>query len=358
MENPHIFYAGPSLLPKPVYDEAAAAVKDFAGTGVSVLSTGHRTAGWGAVMDETRSLWRELLDIPEDYEILFLAGGASMEFLRIPMNFLERKAAYLDTGVWARKALNEAQGIGDAYAVASSADRNYNYVPKGFDIPEDLDYLHVTTNNTVYGTQMHEDLDSPVPLIADMSSDILSRPVDVGRYAVIYGGAQKNAGTAGVSFVIVRRNLLGRVSRRIPTLLDYREHVQKASMSNTPPVFSIFVMNRTLHWIKSRGGVKELQKENILKAEALYGEIDRNPMFVGTADRQDRSLMNVRFVMAPGKESLEAEFLSAAETAGIIGIKGHRSVGGLRASIYNACTAQDVDALVKCMKEFEEKHRW
>lgn len=356
MENLHIFYAGPSLLPKPVYDEAAAAVKDFAGTGASVLSTGHRTPQWGCLMDDTRALWRELLDIPDDYEILFLAGGASMEFLRIPMNFLERRAGYVDTGVWAQKALAEARGVGDAFVVASSAEDGYNSIPKDFAIPQDIDYLHITTNNTIYGTELQKDLDSPVPLIADMSSDILTRPVDVRKYAAIYGGAQKNAGTAGVSFVIVSRSALGKVTRRIPTLLDYRVHADRESMANTPPVFPIFVMNRTLHWIKDNGGVAAMRRAALDRAGALYAEIDRNALFEGTAAREDRSLMNVRFVMSAGYGCLENDFLEFAGKCGIVGIRGHRSAGGLRASIYNACTMDDIQALTECMREFERMH--
>lgn len=356
MGKKHIFYAGPSLLPQPVYEEAAAAVTDFAGTSVSVLSTGHRTPQWGALMEETSALWRELLEIPSDYEVLFLAGGASMEFLRVPFNLLEHRAGYLDTGVWASKALKEAQGIGEAYAVASSADRGYDYVPKGFEIPSDLDYLHITTNNTIYGTEIREDMQCPVPLVADMSSDILSRPVEISRYALVYGGAQKNAGTAGVSFVIVRRDVLGHVSRHIPTLLDYRKHIEGKSMVNTPPVFSIFVMNRTLHWIKSKGGVSVLHRENVRKAGTLYSEIERNSLFRATADPRDRSVMNVRFELLPEFGHLEDEFLNYAESQDIVGIKGHRTVGGFRASIYNACSQEDVDALVNCMKTFEIKH--
>ena len=253
----------------------------------------------------------------------------------------------------AKKALKEAKGLGNAYAIASSADRNYCYIPKGYEIPADLDYFHITTNNTIYGTEIREDIDCPVPLVADMSSDIMSRPVDVSKYALIYGGAQKNVGPAGVAFAIVRKDILGKVSRYIPTMLDYRTHIDKGSMFNTPPVFSIFIMNETLKWIKSMGGVEEIHKLNLRKAETLYAEIDRNSMFIGTADKEDRSIMNVCFVMAPGKEALQDEFLAFAKERGMVGIKGHRSVGGFRASIYNACTQEDVEALVDCMKEFE-----
>ena len=305
-------------------------------------------------MDECRALWKELLNIPDGYEVLFLGGGASLEFLMAAMNFLEKKAAYLDTGMWAKKALKEAKGIGDAYAIASSAEANYTYIPKGFEIPTDIDYLHITTNNTIYGTEIKKDLDSPVPLIADMSSDILSRPVDVSKYNLIYAGAQKNAGPAGVAVAIVKVDALGKVSRYLPTMLDYRTHIDKGSRFNTPPVISILVMTETLKWLKAKGGVEAINKINEKKAATLYAEIDRNPLFVGTANVEDRSIMNVCFVMAPGYEDLQDEFLNFAKGKGMVGIKGHRSVGGFRASLYNACTQEDVDALVACMQEFEK----
>lgn len=356
MSTKHIFNAGPCLLPQQVLDETVSQIKDFKGTGVSLLSISHRTKGWEEVMDETRALWKELLHIPEDYEVIFLPGGASMEFLYVAMNYLEHKAAYLETGVWAKKALKEAKGLGEAYALASSADRNYCYLPKGYEIPSDLDYLHITTNNTIYGTELRTDIDSPVPLIADMSSDIMSRPVDVSKYVMIYGGAQKNVGPAGVTFAIVKKDSLGKVSRYIPTMLDLRVHIEKESMFNTPAVLPIYVMNRTLNWIKQEGGVAEMQRRDEEKAAALYAEIDRNPLFVGTADKEDRSIMNVCFVMAQGYEHLQDEFLAFASARDIVGIKGHRSVGGFRASIYNACTLEDVNALVDTMKEFAEIH--
>ena len=337
MKKVHVFNAGPCLLPQVAIDNTIEALKDFSGTGMSVLCISHRTKEWDAVMDECRALWKELLHIPDTHEVVFLGGGASLQFLYVAMNFLEKKAAYLDTGVWASKALKEAKGIGDAYAIASSKDKNYTYIPKGFEIPADLDYLHITTNNTIYGTEIHEDLDVPCPLIADMSSDIMSRPVDVSKYDLIYGGAQKNVGPAGVIFAIVRKDALGRVSRYIPTMLDYR----------------IFVMKETLKWLKSIGGVEAMYEINKKKAALLYDEIDRNSMFVGTAVKEDRSLMNVCFVMAPGKEALQDEFFAFAKERGMVGIKGHRSVGGFRASLYNACSIEDVQALVDCMKEFE-----
>ena len=353
----HVFNAGPCLLPQVAIDNAIEALKDFSGTGISVLSISHRTKEWDAVMDECRALWKELLHIPDTHEVVFLGGGASLQFLYVAMNFLEKKAAYLDTGVWAHKALVEAQGIGEAYAIACSKDKNYTYIPTGFDIPKDLDYLHITTNNTIYGTEIKEDMDCPVPLIADMSSDIMSHPVDVSKYTLIYGGAQKNVGPAGVIFAIIRKDALGKVTRHIPTMLDYRTHIDKLSMFNTPPVFNIFVMNETLKWIKSMGGVEAIQKINRKKADLLYGEIDRNSLFVGTAEKEDRSLMNVCFVMAPGHEDLQDEFMAFAKDAGMVGIKGHRSVGGFRASLYNACTLEDVQALVDCMQAFEKLHK-
>lgn len=357
MAEVHVFNAGPCLLPSEVLDQAVDAIRDFSGTGVSLLSISHRTKEWENIMDETRALWRELLKIPDTHEVVFLSGGASMEFLYVAMNYLEHKAAYLDTGVWASKAIKEAGGLGEVEVVASSKDKNYCYIPKDYVIPGDADYFHITTNNTIYGTEIHSDPVCPVPLIADMSSDIMSRPVDVSRYAMIYGGAQKNVGTAGCTFAIIRKDSLGKVSRYLPTMLDLRVHIDKASMFNTPPVFAIYIMNRTLKWIKANGGVEAMQIRNALKAKTLYGEIERNSLFVGTAEKEDRSFMNVCFVMAPGYEHLQDEFLSFAKAQGMIGIKGHRSVGGFRASIYNASTQEDVQALVDCMREFESLHK-
>ena len=280
-------------MPQVVLDRANDAIKEFAGTGVSLLCISHRTKEWEAVMDETRALWKELLHIPEGYEVVFLSSGASMEFLYVAMNYLEKKAAYLDTGVWASKAIKEAQGLGEAVVVASSKDKNYTYVPKNYEIPQDADYFHITTNNTIYGTEIHEDIDCPIPLIADMSSDIMSRPIDVSKYAMIYGGAQKNVGTAGCTFAIIKKDTLGKVTRYLPAMLDLRNHIDKGSMYNTPPVFSIFVMNETLKWLKSIGGVEAIYEINKIKAQTLYDEIDRNSLFVGTAQKEDRSIMNV-----------------------------------------------------------------
>lgn len=357
MKKVYNFNAGPCVLPQAAIDATIEALKDFKGTGIPVISVSHRTKEWDAVMDECRSLWRELLNIPDTHEVIFLGGGASLQFLYVAMNLLENKAAYLETGVWAKKALKEAKGLGNAYAIASSADKTYSYIPKGYEIPSDLDYFHITTNNTIYGTEIKYDMDCPVNLVADMSSDIMSRPVDVSKYALIYGGAQKNVGPAGVAFAIIRKDVLGKVSRYIPTMLDYRTHIDGLSMFNTPPVFAIFIMNETLKWLKSLGGIEAVHKLNEEKARVLYEEIDRNPLFVGTAAKEDRSIMNVCFVMAPGYETLQDEFLSFAKERGMVGIKGHRSVGGFRASLYNACPVEAVNALVACMQEFGKLHK-
>lgn len=358
MKVAHNFNAGPCVLPKEAINAAIEALKDFAGTGMSVIEVSHRSKEWQAVMDETEALWKEILNIPDGYKVLFLGGGASTQFLMIPMNFLEKKAAYLETGVWAKKALKEAKGIGDAYALASSADATFNYIPKGWQIPTDVDYFHITTNNTIYGTEIRQDFDSPVPLIADMSSDIMSRPVDVSKYTCIYGGAQKNVGPAGVTFVIVKEDALGKVSRYIPTMLNYKTHVDDSSMFNTPPVFSIFVMKETLKWLKGIGGLTVMQKMNKEKSDLLYNEIDRNSMFVGTvANKEDRSVMNHCWVMAPEYKDKEETFMAFAKERGMVGIKGHRSVGGFRASLYNACPKASVEALVQCMQDFEKANK-
>ncbi|HNY63740.1 MAG TPA: 3-phosphoserine/phosphohydroxythreonine transaminase [Bacteroidales bacterium] len=356
MKKVHNFNAGPCVLPREAVATSIEALKDFAGTGISVIEVSHRSKEWEAIMKECENLWRELLNIPDNYKVLFLGGGASMQFCMVPMNLMEKKAAYLETGVWAKKAIKEAKGFGEVVTVASSADKTFCYIPKNYEIPTDADYFHITTNNTIYGTEIHHDMDSPVTLIADMSSDIMSRPVDVSKYGIIYGGAQKNVGPAGVTFVIVREDLLGKVSRYIPTMLDYKTHIEGESMFNTPPVFSIYVMTQTLKWVKSLGGLKAIQKMNQEKAALLYNEIDRNPMFQGTAAVEDRSLMNVCFVMSEKYKDKEADFMAFAKERNMVGIKGHRSVGGFRASIYNACPRESVEALVACMQEFEKLH--
>ncbi len=352
----HNFNAGPSILPRVAIENAAKAILDFEGIGLSLLEISHRTKDFEAVNDEAEALFRELLAVPDNYKILFLGGGASTQFFHVPYNFLEKKAGYVNTGVWAKKAIKEAKNFGQVEVLASSEDKNFTYIPKGFDIPSDLDYLHITTNNTIYGTEYHTDIDSPVTLIADMSSDILSRPVDVSKYGMIYGGAQKNIGPAGVTFVIVREDLLGKVSRPLPSMVDYRNQIANTSMFNTPPVFAIYVVKETLKWLKSIGGVAEIQKRNRAKADLLYAEIDRNALFVGTAVKEDRSLMNVCFVMQEQYADLAPEFLEFAKNKGMVGIKGHRLVGGFRASIYNALPIESVQALVDCMQEFEKIH--
>ncbi|MEG0789326.1 MAG: 3-phosphoserine/phosphohydroxythreonine transaminase [Alistipes sp.] len=352
----HNFNAGPSILPQEVIENAAKAILDFNGSGLSLLSISHRTKDFEAVLAEADQLFRELLNIPENYKIFFVGGGASTMFFQIPYNLLEKKAGYINTGVWSKKAIKEAKNFGEVVTVASSDDKNFNYIPKGFNIPTDLDYLHITTNNTIFGTEYHTDIDCPVPLVADMSSDIMSRPVDVKKYAMIYGGAQKNLGPAGVTFVIVREDILGKVSRVIPTMVDFRTHIAENSMFNTPPVFPIYVVKETLKWLKAIGGVKEIQRRNEEKSALLYHEIDRNPFFKGTTAKEDRSLMNICFVMNDGHEELAAEFMDFAKERGMVGIKGHRLVGGFRASCYNALPRESVEALVACMQEFEKLH--
>ena len=354
----HNFNAGPCVLPREAVESAIEAIRDFDNTGIGLLEISHRTPGWERIMAETEQLWRDLLNIPDDYAVMFLGGGASTQFFEVPANLLKKKAAYLQTGVWANK---EAKFYGEVEIVASSEDKNYTYIPKGYKIPTDADYFHITTNNTIYGTEIHEDIDSPITLVADMSSDIMSRPVDVKKYGMIYGGAQKNVGPAGVTFVIIRKDLIGSSERPLQTMVNYATHypeeARNHSMFNTPPVLPIFVMHETLKWVKAQGGVEAMYKINKKKAETLYNEIDRNSMFVGTAVKEDRSMMNVCFVMAPGHEDLEAEFMAFAKEKGMVGIKGHRSVGGFRASIYNACPQESVDALVACMQEFEKNHK-
>ena len=351
----HNFGAGPCILPQSVLEATAKAVMNF--NGLSILEISHRTKDWENVMNECRALWKELLNIPDGYQTLFLSGGASTQFLMVPYNLLNKKAAYLDTGTWASKAAKEARLFGDVEVVASSKNTLYNHVPKGWTIPSDADYFHITTNNTIYGTEIREDIDCPINLVADMSSDIMTREVDVSKYAVIYGGAQKNVGPAGVTFAIVRESALGKVSRPIPSMMDYALHASKESMYNTPPVISIFVMHEMLKWIKANGGIEGMERRAKERAALLYAEIDRNPMFVGTVAKEDRSLMNICFIMAEGYKDKEAAFMDFAKSRGMVGIKGHRSVGGFRASCYNALPIESVEALVECMKEFEKTNK-
>ncbi|MCK9269999.1 MAG: 3-phosphoserine/phosphohydroxythreonine transaminase [Bacteroidales bacterium] len=350
----HNFYAGPSILPQFTIDETIKAIKDFAGTGLSLMEISHRSKEFVAVMDEATALFKELLNIPEGYSVIFLGGGASLQFAMLPYNLMKSKAAYLNTGEWASKAIKEAKNFGEVVEVASSKEKTFNYIPKDYKVPQDVDYFHITTNNTIYGTEIRKDLEVGVPLVADMSSDIFSRPMDVSKYAVIYGGAQKNLAPAGVTFVIIRNDMLGKTGRTIPTMLNYQTHIDKESMFNTPPVVPVYAALQTLKWLKAQGGVAAIEKINIRKANLLYDEIDRNPMFKGTVAKEDRSLMNICFVMNQGFEAHEKDFLTFASERGLIGLKGHRSTGGFRASTYNALPEESVKALVNAMQEFEK----
>jgi phosphoserine aminotransferase len=349
------FSAGPSVLPQQTIEETAKAIMDFNGSTFSLMEVSHRSKDFQAVMDEAVELFKELLDIPSGYSVLFLGGGASLQFCMVPFNLLEKKAAYLNTGTWASKAQKEAKLFGEVIEVASSKAANFTYIPKDYTVPADADYFHITTNNTIFGTELHTDPDSPVTLVADMSSDIFSRPVDVSKYGLIYGGAQKNLAPSGVTFVIVKDEILGKVNRAIPTMLDYRTHIENGSMFNTPPVVPVYAATQTLRWLKSNGGIPAMYKRNKEKAALLYDEIDRNPVFKGTCRVEDRSLMNVCFVLSSEYEGNEAAFLELAKERGLYELKGHRSVGGFRASIYNAMPVEGVQALVDTMKEFEKK---
>lgn len=350
------FNAGPSMLPREVIEATADACLDFEGSGLSLMEISHRAKNFQPVVDKAVELVKELLDLPAGYSVVFLAGGASTEFCRVPYNFLEKKAAYLNTGTWAKKAMKEAKLFGEVVEVASSAEDNYTYIPKNFTIPADADYLHITTNNTIFGTEMRYDLDSLVPLIADMSSDIFSRQVDVSKYNCIYAGAQKNVSMAGVNIVIVKDEALNKVSRQIPTMLDYMTHVKNGSMFNTPPVVPIYCAMKNLEWVKKNGGVEAMAQRAKERADMLYTEIERNKLFRGTAKAEDRSYMNICFVMNDEYKELEADFLQFATERGMVGIKGHRSVGGFRASCYNAQTIEGVQALIQSMKDFEAQH--
>lgn len=344
------------MLPREVFEKTAAALLDFEGTGLSVGEVSHRSKEFQAVMDEAQALVKEILDVPAGYSVLFLGGGASLQFCMVPYNFLKKKAAYLNTGTWARKAIKEAKLFGEVAEVASSEADNYTYIPKDYTVPTDADYFHITTNNTIYGTELKGDPDASIPLIADMSSDIFTRPVDVSKYICIYGGAQKNLSIAGVTFAIVKDDALGQVDRPIPTMLNYKTHADKGSMFNTPPCVPIYTALQNLKWIKGHGGVKEMARRAEEKAKVLYAEIDRNRLFKGTAREEDRSRMNICFVMNDDYKDLEKDFLQFATERGMVGIKGHRSVGGFRASCYNAMPLEGVQALVETMKEFERIH--
>jgi phosphoserine aminotransferase len=356
MTKKHNFNPGPAVMPPFTIEKTIEAIKEFGGTGLSILEISHRSNEFKDIMAETQAMFKELHEIPEGYSVLFLGGGASTQFFTVPYNLMKKKAAYLNTGTWATKAIKEAKFFGEVIVVASSEDKDFSYIPKDYELPDDVDYFHITTNNTIKGTAIHEDYDVDVPLVADMSSDIFSRRMDISKYGIIYGGNQKNVGPAGATFVIVKEDILGKVDREIPSMIDYRTHISKDSMFNTPPVVNIFSALQTLKWFKSLGGVPALEKMNIEKAELLYNEIDRNKLFVGTAVKEDRSRMNVTFILEDEYKDLESEFLEFTAGKGMVGVKGHRSVGGFRASIYNALPIESVQALVDCMQEFEAQH--
>jgi len=356
MKKVHNFYAGPSILPDFTYQETIKAIQDFEGTGVSLMSVSHRSKEYEAIILEARNLFKELIGAGDDYTVLYLGGGASLQFAMVPMNFLKTKAFYLNTGTWASKALAEAKLFGEV-EVVSSKDKNFSYIPKGYTIPKDADYFHFTSNNTIAGTEIRHDLDSPIPLICDMSSDMFSRKVDVSKYAMIYGGAQKNLGPAGVTFVIVKNDFMKSIANRvIPTMLNYNTHAENDSMFNTPPAMNIFATLQTLKWIKNIGGLEEIERRNVEKAKILYDAIDNSKLFEGTVEKEDRSIMNVCFVMKQQYKALEPDFMTYAKSLNMLGIAGHRSVGGYRASLYNALPKESVIALVDAMKEFESKH--
>jgi phosphoserine aminotransferase len=349
----HNFSAGPCILPQEVLQQASQAVLNFNNDDLSLIEISHRSQPFVDVMDKAQDLVKELLVVPEGYSVLFLQGGASLEFLMVALNLMkvDGKAAYTNTGVWAKKAIVEAKSVGEVIIVGDSSDKNYNYIPKGYKIPSDADYFHCTSNNTIYGTQMKEFPICPTLMVCDMSSDIFSRKVDVGKFDIIYAGAQKNMGPAGTTLVIVKNEILGKTGRKIPTMLDYNTHISNESMFNTPPVFPIYVSMLTLQWLKNLGGVTIMEKINQQKADLLYNEIDRNPLFVGTAAKEDRSNMNVCFLLTDN--SKEAVFNAMWQEAGISGIEGHRSVGGYRASIYNAMPRESIQVLIDIMKKLE-----
>ncbi|MBO6631592.1 MAG: 3-phosphoserine/phosphohydroxythreonine transaminase [Psychroserpens sp.] len=349
----HNFSAGPCILPNEVLQKASEAVIDF-DNGLSLLEISHRSKPFVDVMENARALALELLGLEnKGYKALFLQGGASTQFLMVALNLLEKRAGYLNTGTWSDKAIKEAKIFDDIYEVGSSKDANYNYIPKGYDIPADYDYFHCTSNNTIFGTQMKEFPESSIPVVCDMSSDIFSRQLDFSKFDLIYAGAQKNMGPAGATLVVVKEDILGKVSRKIPSMMDYKVHISKSSMFNTPPVFSVYVSMLTLQWLKDLGGIAAIEKENEKKAQLIYSEIDLNPLFKGFASKSDRSMMNATFNLA--NEDLKETFDAMVKEAGINGLNGHRSVGGYRASMYNALSLESVVVLVDVMSELERK---
>ena len=350
----HNFSAGPCILPKEVMQKAAEAVVELDGIGLSLIEISHRSKEFVAIMEKARSLALELLGLEgKGYSALFLQGGASTQFLMVAYNLLKKKAGYVNTGTWSLKAIKEAKLFGEVVEVASSQDQNFNYIPKGYAVPSDLDYLHITTNNTIFGTQIKEFPKTDVPLVCDMSSDIFSRQLDFSQFDLIYAGAQKNMGPAGTTLVVVKEEILGKVGREIPSMLDYKVHISKDSMFNTPPVFAVYVSMLTLQWLKDLGGIAAIEEINEKKANLIYSEIDLNPVFAGIAAKEDRSNMNAPFNITD--EGLKETFETMCKEAGISGISGHRSVGGYRASMYNAMTIESVGALVDIMSELEKK---
>ena len=346
----HNFGAGPGILPQEVIEESAKAVLNFNNSGLSILEISHRGKGYEAVMEEARSLVRELLNVPNTHEVLFLHGGASTQFAMVPLNLLNHKAGYIESGVWAQKAIHEAKMIGQVEIIASSSDKNFSYIPKDYQIPSDIDYLHITSNNTIYGTQMKSFPSTNVTIVCDMSSHIFSRPIDVSQFGLIYAGAQKNMGPAGATLVIVKKDLLGKTNRSINSMMDYQVHIKSESMYNTPPTFPVYVCMLTLRWLKKMGGVHEIEKLNIEKAKLFYEALDNNPNFIGNVVKEDRSLMNACFNLKD--HSQEKRFLAACEANGIVGIKGHRLSGGFRASLYNALPIKSVRVLIDVMNNF------
>lgn len=352
----HNFNSGPSILPQEVLNEAAEAIHNFNNTGLSILEIGHRTAWFGDVLTEAQQSVKDLMQLGNEHEVLFLHGGATTQFMQVPMNLLNENetAAYCDNGIWGSKAIKEAKLFGNVNVVASSKDKNHSYIPKDFSVPEDAVYLHYTTNNTVEGTQWHHIPETNVPLVADMSSDIFCRPIDFKKFALIYAGAQKNMGAAGVNLVVVRKDILGKVRRSIPAIMDYRNHIEAGSLLNTPPVFAVYVAMLTLSWIKKEGGLTEMEKRAKQRADLFYNTLDSLSLFTPLVAREDRSLMNATFTIKD--EALEKEFLELCKQNGMVGIKGHRSVGGLRVSMYNALPLSSVEALCSLMKTFSEKY--
>lgn len=352
----HNFNSGPSILPGEVLEQAAAAIINFNDTGLSILEIGHRTAWFGAVLDKAKDLVKELMELGDDHEVLFLHGGATTQFMQVPMNLLDadETAAYCDNGIWGSKAIKEARLFGHVNVVASSKDRNHAYIPKDFVLPEDAKYLHFTSNNTVEGTQWHTIPATKVPLVADMSSDIFSRPMPFSSFALIYAGAQKNMGAAGVNLVVVKKDILGKIKRQIPTIMDYRNHIEAGSLLNTPPVFAVYVAMLTLQWIQKEGGLAEMEKRSLERANLLYNTLDALPVFRALVDKEDRSYMNATFTTV--RPELEEEFLNLCKQNGMVGVKGHRSVGGLRVSMYNALPMSSVHAICDLMRLFNAKH--